>query len=60
VGEEGSMTYLDKYRKCKSVGEIIAEAKRDVKVALFIGGDPDRLKAIEEAVNEAIDEREEE
>lgn len=52
------MKYIDKYRKCKSVDEIMAEVKQDVKIALFIGGDPDRLKAIEEAMNEAIAERE--
>ena len=29
-------------------------AKRDIKVAIFMGGNSDRIKAIEDAMNKAI------
>ena len=53
------MTYLEIYRQCGSIDEIKMMAKSDTKIALFLGGNPDRLKAIEDAMNTAILEREE-
>ena len=51
------MTYLDKYRLLESVEAIKQTAIEDTKVAIFIGNNPDRIKAIEDAVNQAIGER---
>jgi len=49
------MTYYEKYSACQNVEEIKEMAIRDVKrVAIFMGGSPDRIKAIEDAMNRAI------
>lgn len=52
------MTYLEKYRQCETVEEIIRMAIRDTKVAIFMGNNPDRLTVIEDAMNQAIGELE--
>ncbi len=54
------MTYLESYRQCKTVEEIKQKAVQDTKVAIFIGNNLDRIKAIEDAMNQAIAERKEE
>ena len=51
------MTYLESYRKLSSIEEIIAKAEEDTKVVIFMGNNRDRLKAIEDAMNEAINEK---
>lgn len=48
------MTYYEAYSACRSEAEIKEMAKRDTKVAIFMGGNPDRIKAIEDAMNKAI------
>lgn len=48
------MTYYEKYSACKNDVEIKEMAKRDAKIAIFLGNNPDRIKAIEDAMNRAI------
>jgi hypothetical protein len=55
-----TMTYLEAYRQCKSVEEIKEMAIRDTKIAIFLGNNQDRIKSIEDAMNQAIAERKEE
>lgn len=50
------MTYLESYRRCKTVEEIKKRAILDTKVAIFMGNNPDRIKAIEDAMNQAIED----
>lgn len=50
------MTYLDAYRKCKTVEEIKLMAHKDIMVAIFMGNNPDRIKAIKDAMNQAIED----
>ena len=58
--EGGIMTYIESYRQCKTVEEIKQKAVQDTKIAIFIGNNPDRIKAIEDAMNQAMAERKEE
>ena len=48
------MTYYEKYSACQNEAEIKEMAIRDTKVAIFLGNNPDRIKAIEDAMNKAI------
>lgn len=48
------MTYYESYSACKDEEEIKEMAMRDTKVAVFLGNNPDRIKAIEDAMNKAI------
>lgn len=48
------MTYYEAYSACQNVEEIKEMAMRDTKVAIFLGNNPDRIKAIENAMNKAI------
>ena len=48
------MTYYEKYSACQNEEEIKEKAIRDTKVAIFLGNNPDRIKAIEDAMNKAI------
>lgn len=48
------MTYYESYSACKDVEEIKERAMCDTKVAIFLGNNPDRIKAIEDAMNRAI------
>ena len=48
------MTYYEKYSTCQNDIEIKEMAIRDTKVAIFLGNNPDRIKAIEYAMNKAI------
>ncbi len=52
------MTYLESYRELDSIEAIKRKAKDDAWVAMFMGNNPDRMKAIEDAENIAIKERE--
>lgn len=47
------MTYYEAYSACQNETEIKDMALYDTKVAVFLGN-PDRIKAIEEAMNRAI------
>lgn len=46
------MTYKEAYLNCKNKEEFIAMVDRDVKYALLVSKDADRLEYIEKAVNE--------
>lgn len=48
------MTYYEAYSACQNDEEIKEMAIRDTKVAIFLGNNPDRIKAIEDAMNKAI------
>lgn len=48
------MTYLESYMSLTTVDDIKKKAIEDTKVAIFLGNNPDRLKAIEDAMNKAI------
>ncbi len=54
------MTYLDAYRQCKTVEAIKVMAHKDINVAILMGNNLDRIRAIIDAMNQAIAEREEE
>ena len=52
------MTYKEAYRECVTEAEATAMAERDAKLCLLLmGGNPDRLKAIEDAFNEVAKEK---
>lgn len=53
------MTYLEAYRQCKTVEAIKVMAHKDIKVAILMGNNLDRIRAIQDAMNQAIAEREE-
>lgn len=53
------MTYLESYRALNSIEAIKEKAIADTKIAIFLGNNPDRIKAIEDAMNKAIAERRE-
>lgn len=48
------MTYYEAYSACQNEEEIKEKAIFDTKVAIFLGNNPDRIKAIEDAMNKAI------
>lgn len=48
------MTYYESYSACKDEEEIKKLAMHDTKIAVFLGNNPDRIKAIEDAMNKAI------
>ena len=48
------MTYYESYIACGSIEKAKEKAIEDVKVAIFLGNNPDRIKAIEDALNEAV------
>lgn len=48
------MTYYEAYSACQNEVEIKEMAMRDIKVAIFLGNNSDRIKAIEDAMNKAI------
>ena len=52
------MTYYESYKALPTVEAIKQKAVLDTKVAIFIGNNPDRIKAIEDAVNKAVAEKE--
>ena len=53
------MTYLESYRELDSIEAIKRKAQNDAWIAMrFMGNNPDRMKAIEDAMNIAIRERE--
>lgn len=48
------MTYYESYSSCQTEDEIKEKAIADTKIAIFLGNNPDRIKAIENAMNNAI------
>lgn len=52
------MTYYEAYSACQNEIEIKERVRRDMKVAVFLGNNPDRIKAIEDAMNKAIADKE--
>ena len=48
------MTYYEAYSACQNEVEIKEMAIRDTKTAILLGNNPDRIKAIEDAMNKAI------
>jgi hypothetical protein len=52
------MTYYEAYSACQNEIEIKEIVRRDMKVAVFLGNNPDRIKAIEDAMNKAIADKE--
>lgn len=55
--EGDGMTYLESYRKTTSLDELRTIAISDTKIAIFLGNNPDRIKAIEDAMNNVIEEK---
>lgn len=51
------MTYYEKYQSCNTLTELKEEAVKDTKVAIFIGNNPDRIQAIEDAMNDVAKEK---
>ena len=51
------MTYYEVYSACSTVEEIKEKAIADTKVAIIFGNNPDRIRAIEDAMNRAIAEK---
>ncbi len=52
----GAKTYLDVFRESKTEKELIGKVKHELFVARFLGNNPDRLKAIEDAMNTVAEE----
>lgn len=48
------MTYYEAYSVCQNEVEIKEMAMRDTKMAIFLGNNTDRIKAIVDAMNKAI------
>ena len=48
------MTYYETYSACQTEEEIKEMAIKDTRVAIVLGNNPDRIKAIENAMNKAI------
>lgn len=54
------MTYYESYSQLATIEDIKAKAFKDAEIAaLILGNNPDRIKAIEDAMNKAIAERSE-
>ena len=51
------MTHYEKYSMLKSEAELKLAMKEDAKVAFLLGGNPDRIKAIEDAGNKVANEK---
>ena len=50
-------TYKESYMQLSSLKELTDKVKVDTTIALFFGGNPDRVKAIEDAMNEVAEEK---
>ena len=51
------MTYHEWYSACKTLEELKAKMITDANVALMMGGNPDRIAAIETAGNDVLKEK---
>lgn len=51
------MTYYEKFSSAKTEEQLKSMMKQEAEIAmLFLGGNPDRIKAIEDAGNRVSDE----
>ena len=50
------MTYKESYMQCKTEEELLAEAKKDIEIALLMGSH-NRIKVIKRSAEEVIAER---
>lgn len=50
------MTYKESYKQCNTIDELKQMAIKDTEMAIFLGANPDRIRAIENAMNERADE----
>ena len=48
------MTYYETYSGCQTEEEIKEMVIKDTRIAIVLGNNPDRIKAIENAMNKAI------
>ena len=48
------MTYKESYMRAHDIGELKGMVEHDAKLAVIFGGNPDRIKAIEDAMNEVV------
>jgi hypothetical protein len=51
------MTYKEAYSKARSLDHLKSMVKHDTIIAIVLGNNPDRIKAIEQAMNEITQER---
>jgi len=52
------MTYYEKFLSAKTEEQLKSMMKQEAEIALFfLGGNPDRIKAIEDAGNRVSDEK---
>ena len=51
------MTYKESYMQTTSLKELMEKVEKDCTIALFLIGNPDRIKVIENAMNEVIKEK---
>ena len=51
------MKYEDAYKRLDSFELLKKAVEKDVKVAIFLGSNPDRLQAIEDAMNKVAAEK---
>ena len=50
------MTYRERYSQCNTIDELKQMAIKDTEIAIILGANPDRIRAIENAMNERADE----
>lgn len=50
------MTYRERYKQCNTIDRLQEMALEDTRVAVLLGSNPDRIKAIENAMNERANE----
>ena len=51
------MTYKESYMQATSLEDLMEKVKKDSTIALFFIRNPDRIKAIENAMNEVIKQK---
>lgn len=51
------MTYYESFSSARNITELCAMVKENTSVAIFLGANPDRIKAIEDAMNRVANER---
>ena len=50
------MTYRERYKQCNTIDKLQEMALEDTRVTVLLGSNPDRIKAIENAMNERANE----
>lgn len=51
------MTYKESYMRLKTQQAILDEAEKDIKIAMFMGNNPDRIEKIRATAENVINER---